>query len=87
MNVSTKIRFVPYIGDDAVAVYTAICASELTYYVVPNYIDYPNAYFFIFNERKQGFFGRNSNLIEQYLGVVKKFVIVSNTEQDNLVMS
>ena len=75
----------PYADDDAFSVYHAVCAADLVYYIVPNYIEYPNAYFFTFNERKQGFFapGTNINLIEAYINAAKKFIVVSNTEQDN----
>ena len=75
----------PYIDDDICDIYMEICSSDLVYYIIPNYIDYPNAYFFIFNERKQGFFapGLYTDLLGTYMGVAKKVVVVSNTEQDN----
>jgi len=75
----------PCLDDDIYDIYMELCSSDLVYYVIPNYINYPNAYFFIFNERKQGFFAPNSyiDLFGAYMGVAKKFVIVSNTEQDN----
>jgi len=75
-----KDKICPYAGDDISAIYDALCASNLTYFVLPNYIDYPNSYFFIFNERKQGYFAQKPGL---YLDIPKKFVVVSSTEQDN----
>jgi len=73
----------PYTKDDIAKIYSALCSSDLAYYIIPNYIDYPNAYFFIFNERKQGFFGYKPDLLEWYLKIPKKFVAISNTEEDN----
>jgi multimeric flavodoxin WrbA len=73
----------PYAYDDMAGIYNTICMSDLSCYILPNYIDYPNAYFFIFNERKQGFFGRRTHLSERYSRIAKKFVVVSNTEEDN----
>ena len=56
----------------------------MAYYIVPNYSDYPCAYFFAFQERSQGVFTHKPPaLYEQYLQIKKKFVVVSNTEQDN----
>ena len=78
-----KEKTCPYINDNLAALYTAICTSDLAYYIVPNYINYPNACFFIFNERKQGFFGHNTDLAKKYSETAKKFIVVSNTEEDN----
>ena len=78
-----KDKTCPYNDDGMAGIYTAICSSDLTYYIVPNYIDYPNAYFFIFNERKQGFFGRRADLAARYMDTAKKFVVISNTGEDN----
>jgi len=76
-------KICPYADDDIAGVYAAICIFDLVYCVVPNYIDYPNAYYFAFNERKQGFFAQYSDLLKRYLRVPKKFIVVSNTHQDN----
>jgi len=70
----------PYDNDDIVGIYNALCSSDLAYYIIPNYIDYPNAYFFMFSERKQGYFASRPG---QYLGIKKKFVVVSNTGEEN----
>ena len=71
------------VDDDIASIYTALCESDLIYFVVPNYINNPNAYFFILNERKQGIFGRKPDLLEHYLKIEKKFVVVSNTKSDS----
>ncbi len=73
----------PFLDDDTVGVYDLICDSELAYYVVPNYCDYPNAYFFMFNERGQCYFQGHEDLLQKYRGIRKKFVIVSNTGVEN----
>jgi len=74
----------PYSDDDIAHIYSCIYTSDQVYYVVPNYSDYPNANFFIFNERSQGVFThQSSDLYEKYLHVDKKFIVISSTEEDN----
>lgn len=73
----------PHVKDDVFGVYDSVCRSDLAVYIVPNYCDYPNANFFIFNERSQCFFQNHPEALERYLGVSKKFIVVSNTERDN----
>lgn len=65
------------------ALLEAICSSEMAYFIVPNYCDYPNANYFIFNERSNCFFQGREALLEQYLNVPKKFIVVSNTLSDH----
>jgi len=79
----TDKRDCPFIDDDVVKAYSAICSSDISYYIVPNYCDYPNALFFTFNERSQCYFQDEPNLLIEYLSVQKKFVVVSNTEKEN----
>ena len=70
--------------DDGIAgAYAALINTDIIYFVVPNYINYPCANFWIFNERKQGVFGRKPDLERHYLQIKKKFVVVSNTEKEN----
>jgi len=71
------------INDEIADVYAALISADAIYFVVPNYINYPCANFWIFNERKQGVFGRKHDLERHYLQIKKKFVVVSNTEKDN----
>lgn len=73
----------PYFGDPAFALYDAVTHSGLSYFIVPNYCDYPCANFFIFNERSQCYFQGHPELLEQYEAVRKKFIVVSNTGRDN----
>lgn len=73
----------PYIADPERAICESITESDLTYFVVPNYCDYPCANFFAFNERSQCCFQGREDLLERYLAVRKKFVVVSNTGREN----
>lgn len=73
----------PYIADPERAICESITESGLTYFVVPNYCDYPCANFFAFNERSQCYFQGHEDLLERYLAVRKKFVVVSNTGTEN----
>jgi len=58
-------------------------ASDLLYFIVPNFCGYPNANYFAFNERLVGYFGANRTARGKYMSIEKKFIIVSNTEGDN----
>lgn len=73
----------PYIGDMEYSILEAICKSEMAYFILPNYCDYPNANFFMFNERSNCFFQGQAQLLEQYLNVPKRFIVVSNTGKEN----
>lgn len=52
-------------------------------FVIPNYCDYPCANYFIFNERSQCFFQGKPERLDAFLRVRKKFIVVSNTNQEN----
>ena len=67
------------IGDGINEIFKAIVQSEETVFVVPNYCDYPNSNFFLFNERSCGFFNGNKDLMNRYLKIPKKFIVVSNS--------
>jgi len=73
----------PNINDDVAGIYDLICSSKLAFFIVPNYCDFPGALFFIFNERGQCFFRNDPDRLELYLSIEKKFIVVSNTEQEN----
>ena len=55
----------PYFSDSEFDICDTITNSGLTYFVVPNYCDYPCANFFIFNERSQCYFQRRHELLER----------------------
>ena len=42
----------------------------------------PSGNYFAINERSVGYFNMNRDLLNQYLTVPKRFIIVSNTESD-----
>ena len=70
------------VKDDVGGIYEKIMQSEEVYFIVANYCGYPNAKFFAFNERSSSFFKRSQELLEQYLAVPKKFVVISNSNMD-----
>lgn len=73
----------PYLADPEYELLESICQSDLTYFVIPNYCDYPCANYFIFNERSQCFFQGKPERLDAFLRVRKKFIVVSNTNQEN----
>ncbi len=68
----------PYAHDDVRRIYQAILEADLAYFVLPNYADYPPAVYFAFNERSQCVFQGNEALLNAYLAVPKRFIVVSN---------
>ena len=83
----------PHENDDILDIYNTICSSDLAFYIVPNYVEYPNANYFIFRERGACFFLNKPialqekygsiDLGEIYRRVKKKFIVVSNTGKEN----
>ena len=60
----------------------AVLQSDLVYLIVPNYCGFPCANFLAFNERSVGYFNLDKALMQQYMQVRKRFIIVSNTENE-----
>ena len=79
----TKGDRCPWIGDKEHELLEAITKSSLTYFILPNYCDYPCANFFIFNERSLCYFQGREDLLEAYERVPKKVIVVSNTNQEH----
>lgn len=73
----------PYIHDMEYTLLEQISNSDMAYFIVPNYCDYPCANFFIFNERSQCYFQNHAERLEQYLHVPKKFVVISNSKMQS----
>lgn len=73
----------PYFDDPVFEIYDSITESDLTYFIVPNYCDYPCSLFFAFNERSQCYFQKQESRLIKYLAAKKKFIVVSNTNRDN----
>lgn len=67
------------LDDNLNEIFKAIVQSEETIFVLPNYLDQPNSNYFLFNERKCGFFNGNKDLQHRYLNIKKKFIVVSNS--------
>jgi len=78
-------RSCPYIDDMEYRILEDICASSITYFVLPNYCNYPCAHFFTFNERSQCFFQNHTARLDTYLNVPKQFIVVSNTGKENFI--
>lgn len=73
----------PYFDDPEFALCSAVARSGMSYFIVPNYCDYPCSNFFIFNERSQCCFQGHPELLDQYESAPKKFITISNTGRDN----
>ena len=78
-----NIKKCPFVKDKEKEMLDAIMESEMTFFIVPNYCDYPCSNYFIFNERSVCYFQHNEKLLYQYLDVEKKFIVVSNTSKEN----
>jgi Multimeric flavodoxin WrbA len=77
----------PYFADKEYEILEAIMHGEMVYFVLPNYCDYPNANFFIFNERSQCFFQGRPDILDAYLKVPKRSIVISNTNKDNFIQA
>ena len=73
----------PNVNDMEITLLEAVVNSDITYFILPNYCDYPCANFFIFNERSQCFFQGKPDVLDAYLKVPKRAIVISNTDEDN----
>ncbi len=73
----------PHTEDMECRILDAIIRSDLVYFILPNYCDYPCANFFIFNERSNCFFQGKPKLLDQYLAISKRLFVVSNTPSEH----
>lgn len=73
----------PYYSDMEYRLLDAVTNSDLTYFILPNYCDYPCANYFVFNERSQCYFQGHPELLEAYENVPKRAIVVSNTNEDS----
>lgn len=78
-----KEQVCPHIEDDECRLLETITKSDCAYFILPNYCDYPCANYFIFNERSCCYFQNRQDRLDAYENVLKKFIVISNTEQDN----
>lgn len=68
----------PFLDDDIKDLYDSILTSDICFFIIPIYSDFPCSNFFIFRERSQCIF-YNEELYQQYLKVKKGFIIIGNT--------
>ena len=73
----------PNLNDSQQQLMDAICEADLVYFIIPNYCGYPNANYFAFNERTVGYFNMDRSLMQKYMEIPKRFIVVSNTEGPN----
>ena len=73
-----------YIKDDVKRVYSEILNHDMTIFIIPVYSDYPCSNYFIFRERSQFVFDSNG-IYEDFLSKKKKFIIISNTSDDDVI--
>ena len=71
--------------DNITNIYRNICNSDICYFVLPNYCDYPSSNFFIFNERGNGYFNKKEGRLIKYINVKKKFIVITNSNTENFV--
>lgn len=72
----------PRIGDDHRTIMESICTCDVAYYLIPNYCGLPCANYYAFNERIVGWFNGDRKKMQCYLGAKKKFIFISNTENE-----
>ena len=77
----------PYLDDAEYAILEEICGATCAYMIVPSYCDYPCANFFAFNERSLCYFQGRPDMLERYLSVPKKFIVVGNGSEENFRMA
>ena len=58
----------------------SVLQSDICYLILPNFCGGPCANYYAFNERSVGYFGMDRSIMQQYMAVKKRFIIVSNTE-------
>lgn len=79
-----KSKNCPYAEDSVWELLDSVCSSDAVYYVLPNYQDFPNANFFIYQERMQGYFSQYPQRRKQFRSVPKKYIVISNTGAEHL---
>ena len=70
----------PNLSESERQILDTLCQCKMAYFIVPNFCGYPCANYFAFNERTVGYFNGDRAVMEQYMNVPKRFIIVSNTE-------
>lgn len=73
----------PYAKDKEHEILEAITRSQKVIFIVPNYCDYPCSNYFVFNERSLCYFQNDEKLLNAYMNVPKRFIVISNTNRSN----
>ena len=79
----TPGKLCPNLSKPQQQIMDAICNADLAYFIVPNYCGYPCANYFAFNERTVGYFNMDRAVMQKYMEVPKRFIVISNTEGRN----
>ena len=69
----------PAADHDSDSVMEAICDSDITFFVIPNYCGVPCANYYAFNERSVGWFNGERNKLDRFMAAEKRFVFISNS--------
>ena len=70
----------PNLSDYQTQIMESVMQSDVAYLIAPNFCGFPSASFMAYNERSVGFFNMNRSVMDQYLSVKKRFIMVSNHE-------
>lgn len=73
----------PHSSDMEQTLVESILSSKLTYFIVPNYCDFPCSNYFAFCERQQSYFQNHSGQLNSYNTISKRFIAVTNTNQEH----
>ncbi len=73
------------IDDKVNEMFESVCQSDTSFYILPNYCDYPCSNYFAFNERSCGYFALDESKLDKYLSSSKKFIVISNGAKDNFI--
>lgn len=74
----------PHIEDKELEILKSVSESDISYFVLPNYSDYPPSNFFAFSERQLCWIWGHEDRMNAYTNAKKRFVVVSNSESDNI---
>ena len=70
----------PKLSDNQRKLMDRVLASDLVYYIIPNYCGIPCANYHAFNERNVGYFNGDRSAMGRFMNLEKRFVMISNTE-------
>ena len=77
----------PLAADGIPGIYERIAQAKQVVFLVPNYCGYPCGNFFAFNERGCSYFGNQRERLTKFLAAPKKFIAVSNSENESFLQA